>query len=86
MSSTIMKIVEEEVNEKMEEYLMKYIKYNFETANKDNDEDINPISDESIREHIQNYIKQVPFVFQEEEQEPQIVKKVKKVKKTKTIE
>lgn len=66
MSNTIMKVVEEEVNEKLVEYLLNYIKYNYNNAPEDGEE-FNAPTDEVIREHIHNYIFKFPFVFKDPE-------------------
>ena len=66
MSNTIMKVVEEEVNEKLVEYLLNYIKYNYNNAPEDGEE-FNAPTDEVIREHIHNYIFKFPFVFKDAE-------------------
>jgi len=95
MSSNIMKVVEMEINEQLVEYLVNYIKYNYNNAP---DDGIDAPSDNLIREHIHKYISQVPFEFKETEVEETkkeleveetkkeleiVVKKIKKIKNKK---
>lgn len=62
-----MKVVEIEINTQLEEYLLNYIKYNYNNAPEDGEE-FNAPTDELIREHIKQYISHAPFAFKEEEE------------------
>jgi hypothetical protein len=63
-----MKVVEIEINTQLEEYLLNYIKYNYNNAPEDGEE-FNAPTDELIREHIKQYISHAPFAFKETEEE-----------------
>ena len=63
-----MKVVEMEINTQLEEYLLNYIKYNYNNAPEDGEE-FNAPTDELIREHIKAYISHAPFVFKDTEED-----------------
>ena len=62
-----MKVVEMEINVQLEEYLLNYIKYNYNNAPEDGEE-FNAPTDELIREHIKQYISHAPFMFKDTEE------------------
>jgi len=64
MMSKIVKAIDVEVNKRLEEYLVTFIKYNYENGSGQNEGFVRP-SDEEIASHISSYVKMTPFSLEE---------------------
>ena len=62
--SKIVKAIDVEVNKRLEEYLVTFIKYNYENGTGQNEGFVRP-SDEEIEGHISSYVKMTPFSLEE---------------------
>jgi hypothetical protein len=64
MMSKIVKAIDVEVNKRLEEYLVTFIKYNYENGGGQHEGFVRP-SDEEIASHISAYVKMTPFSLEE---------------------
>ena len=65
MMSKIIKTVEVEVNKRLEDYLVTFIKYNYDNGPGQGEDGFVRPSDEEIQQHISAYVKMTPFSFEE---------------------
>jgi len=64
MMSKIVKAIDVEVNKRLEEYLVTFIKYNYENGGGQHEGFVHP-SDDEIGSHISAYVKMTPFSLEE---------------------